>query len=226
MIYNVQFNKEKREVQCACRLFEFRGILCRHALSVFILEQVENVPENYILTQWRKYVRQRHTSIKVNYNDWSGNVKTQRFDRLQKKFYDLVDWAVESDENCAIFWDMMNELQLRKEKNNEKQERSNDHKSNPIGSPIDNYHKVSLDVIHSHLVVRRHGQPPKKCKISRAEKLVSTKKKVHDKNVKTKGKKVKVISAKECVGDDIEDGVSSFIPPNIDMQETITMKVE
>ncbi|XP_062098747.1 protein FAR-RED IMPAIRED RESPONSE 1-like [Humulus lupulus] len=82
MGYNVQFNNETCEVKCACRLFEFKGIICRHALSVLIREHVKSVPEKYIVPRWRKDIKQCHTRIKVNYNEWSGSFETQRYDRL------------------------------------------------------------------------------------------------------------------------------------------------
>ena len=41
----VYFNHNECEVKCTCRLFEFRGILCRHALAVMaIAEGIQSVP--------------------------------------------------------------------------------------------------------------------------------------------------------------------------------------
>ena len=47
--YTVKFNKENCEINCACRLFEFKGILCRHALSILTQEHIKKVPEKYLL---------------------------------------------------------------------------------------------------------------------------------------------------------------------------------
>ncbi|XP_062112857.1 protein FAR1-RELATED SEQUENCE 2-like [Humulus lupulus] len=162
MTYNVQFNNETCEVKCACRLFEFK-ILCRHALSVLIQEHVKIVPGKYIVPRWRKDIKRCHTRIKVNYNEWSGRFETRRYDKLQTKFYEVANWAAECDEHCETFWNVMNELQS-KGKNCDKKEGN---------------------AIHSPMVVRRHGRPPKKHKVSWIEKLISMKKKVQDKKVKT-----------------------------------------
>ena len=54
----------------------------------------------------------------------SGNVETQRYDILQKKFYEVVDSAVESEENCETFWNVMNVLPTKR-KGCDKQEAKN-----------------------------------------------------------------------------------------------------
>ena len=42
------------------------------------------------------------------YIDCSGNSETQRYDRLQKKFDELANWAAEFDENCDTLWNLIN----------------------------------------------------------------------------------------------------------------------
>ncbi|RYR13804.1 hypothetical protein Ahy_B04g070599 isoform D [Arachis hypogaea] len=49
------------QVKCQCLLFESRGILCRHALSVLSFERVNKVSSRYILKRWSKNVKRRHT---------------------------------------------------------------------------------------------------------------------------------------------------------------------
>ncbi|PON46764.1 hypothetical protein TorRG33x02_325210 [Trema orientale] len=184
-----------------------------------------------------------HTRIKVNYNEWSENSKTQRYDKLQKKFDELANWAVESDDNCATFWNLMNELQIKKDQ----QFKSSDHLSSLIGSPIENCYKTSeeCNIVHSPMVVQRHGRPPKNRKVSKVEKLVSMKKKGKQKKIKTKEKKDKVTNTEGGIVDDmmdkrvevtgIEEGVmddmvrkgkdtSSFILTEAIMQEKMILK--
>jgi zinc finger SWIM domain-containing protein 3 len=48
--YCVYFNDNECEVKCTCRLFAFRGIMCRHALIVLTLVKgVKELPSKYIL---------------------------------------------------------------------------------------------------------------------------------------------------------------------------------
>jgi hypothetical protein len=43
----VYFNEDELEVKCTCALFEVRGILCRHSLSVLRTKKVTTLPERY-----------------------------------------------------------------------------------------------------------------------------------------------------------------------------------
>nr|XP_029151637.1 protein FAR1-RELATED SEQUENCE 5-like [Arachis hypogaea] len=45
----VTYDAESQDVKCHCLLFESRGILCRHSLSVLSFERVDNVAPKYIL---------------------------------------------------------------------------------------------------------------------------------------------------------------------------------
>lgn len=73
--FSVLFKKgdsdDECDVRCICCLFEFRGMLCRHALTVLINENIYLVPSKYILRRWRKDVKRRHTKVKVSYCDWT-----------------------------------------------------------------------------------------------------------------------------------------------------------
>ncbi|RYR33049.1 hypothetical protein Ahy_A10g047596 [Arachis hypogaea] len=48
----VTYDAVSRDVKCHCLLFESRGILCRHSLSVLSFERVDNVAPKYILERW------------------------------------------------------------------------------------------------------------------------------------------------------------------------------
>ena len=47
----VFFNHVDCDVKCNCKLFEFRGILCRHCLTVLIQKNIHILPDKYII--WR-----------------------------------------------------------------------------------------------------------------------------------------------------------------------------
>lgn len=50
----VAFNASNLNISCSCRLFDFEGILCRHALKVFQIMNVREIPSRYILHRWTK----------------------------------------------------------------------------------------------------------------------------------------------------------------------------
>ncbi|KAL9462175.1 hypothetical protein AB3S75_000221 [Citrus x aurantiifolia] len=54
--FEVHFKKENGEICCSCSRFQFRGILCRHAVTIMIRNDMEVLSETYILRRWRKDV--------------------------------------------------------------------------------------------------------------------------------------------------------------------------
>ncbi|RYQ84476.1 hypothetical protein Ahy_B10g103826 [Arachis hypogaea] len=67
---------------CQCLLFESRGILCCHSLSVLSFEQVDNVAPKYILERWCKNIKRRHTHIKSSQDEHLLEPRSKRFDEL------------------------------------------------------------------------------------------------------------------------------------------------
>ncbi|XP_055960968.1 protein FAR1-RELATED SEQUENCE 5-like [Mercurialis annua] len=55
----VQFNMETLEINCSCKKFEAMGILCSHALRVYIIRNMEKIPEKYILNRWSRDAKSR-----------------------------------------------------------------------------------------------------------------------------------------------------------------------
>ncbi|RYR38345.1 hypothetical protein Ahy_A09g043381 [Arachis hypogaea] len=88
--FNSTFNKfaviydaVAAKVECQCLLFESRGILCRHALSVLNFERVNKVSPRYILERWCKNVKRRHTHIKSSHDKPLLEPRSKRFDELE-----------------------------------------------------------------------------------------------------------------------------------------------
>ncbi|XP_015575909.2 protein FAR-RED IMPAIRED RESPONSE 1 [Ricinus communis] len=50
----VSWDQTKSAVSCLCRLFEYKGFLCRHALIVLQICGLSSIPTNYILKRWTK----------------------------------------------------------------------------------------------------------------------------------------------------------------------------
>lgn len=78
----VTFVKEKLFVSCTCNLFEFRGIICRHALKVLVDLDVHQVHEQYVLSRWRKNVHRTYTKIVVGDSGWMRTPEKERQDIL------------------------------------------------------------------------------------------------------------------------------------------------
>ncbi|KAG6401948.1 hypothetical protein SASPL_138816 [Salvia splendens] len=57
--YEVLYETTQVEVRCICGLFNFKGYLCRHALSVLSHNGVKEMPSQYILRCWSKDYRRK-----------------------------------------------------------------------------------------------------------------------------------------------------------------------
>ncbi|KAF5471899.1 hypothetical protein F2P56_008663 [Juglans regia] len=64
----VYFNETTCDSKCSWGLSEMSGILCTHVLAVFKINHVRNVPEKYILDQWRNDIKMRYIVMKSNYD--------------------------------------------------------------------------------------------------------------------------------------------------------------
>ncbi|XP_015383085.2 protein FAR1-RELATED SEQUENCE 5-like [Citrus sinensis] len=63
--FRVIFEKDEGEIRCVCSMFEYKGILCKHAIAVLSRNRVQLLPEKYILRRWRKDVRRFSSKVKV-----------------------------------------------------------------------------------------------------------------------------------------------------------------
>ena len=96
----VYFNKDTNEVNCNCRFFEFRGILCRHQITVLFHMKIDQVPNKYILKRWCKNIKRSHTKVRINYDNRLVKPETQRFDKMYKVFNEVADLAIDSEDKC------------------------------------------------------------------------------------------------------------------------------
>ncbi|WOL11321.1 protein FAR1-RELATED SEQUENCE 6-like isoform X3 [Canna indica] len=118
--YKVHFNKEDHEINCSCCFFEFKGILCRHIVSVLIKIQSDiTVSSKYVLSRWRKDLGRHHSRVNSCQEDWSGNPQGQRYYYLLKKFDDAANMAVASDDACKILWSYIDDYQQKFKVNDE-----------------------------------------------------------------------------------------------------------
>ncbi|XP_074315138.1 protein FAR1-RELATED SEQUENCE 5-like [Silene latifolia] len=52
--YQVVYNSLTNDVECSCKLFNRKGIICRHIIWVYSGKQVHTLPDKYILMRWTK----------------------------------------------------------------------------------------------------------------------------------------------------------------------------
>ncbi|RYR04432.1 hypothetical protein Ahy_B06g084157 [Arachis hypogaea] len=100
--FAVTYDSVAAQVKCQCLLFESRGILCRHALSVLSFERVSQVSPRYILERWSKKVKRRHTHIKSSHDEPLLEPRRKRFEELVFRSQNICKFASESEELTAI----------------------------------------------------------------------------------------------------------------------------
>ncbi|XP_056844937.1 protein FAR-RED ELONGATED HYPOCOTYL 3 isoform X2 [Raphanus sativus] len=88
----VTWNQAKAEVFCICRLFEYKGYLCRHTLNVLQCCHLSSIPSQYVLKRWTKDAKSRQFS--------SGEPPQQLQTRLQR-YNDLCQRALKLSEEAS-----------------------------------------------------------------------------------------------------------------------------
>lgn len=106
-------NESEFDVKCNCKLFEFRGILCKHIVKVLHFERfIFTVPTKYILRRWRKDIKRRHTKAKVTYNVWKDTEPGQRYEKVCNIIFEVVDIAYDTQIRCDQLVDRLLELKV------------------------------------------------------------------------------------------------------------------
>ncbi|KAK4427986.1 protein FAR1-RELATED SEQUENCE 8 [Sesamum alatum] len=117
--FEVMYDKVGVEVRCVCSCFNFRGYLCRHALSVLNYNGVEEIPIHYILTRWRKDVKRLYTpDLGSNHIDINNPV--QWYDHLYRRAMQVVAEGMASQDHHMVAWqafkESLNKVRLVAEK--------------------------------------------------------------------------------------------------------------
>ncbi|MCL7031984.1 hypothetical protein MKW94_001555 [Papaver nudicaule] len=97
VMFKVSFKKDECEFECSCHNFEFRGIVCKHAIIVLHRNNIYLLPEKYLLKRWRKDVKRLHTDVPVSSDAWQLNPKQRRYNQMCNSFAVLAEVASSSD---------------------------------------------------------------------------------------------------------------------------------
>ncbi|XP_042979877.1 protein FAR1-RELATED SEQUENCE 9-like [Carya illinoinensis] len=193
------FNEDECEAKCMCGLFEMRGIICRHILSIFAARDVQVLPEKYIMERWRKDIKRRYALIRSSYDDLSGKPAATRYSGLIKLCYEVATNACESEDNSL---DMTEKLKAMN---------SIYTKSKPQATVASTHTSIhaetgSLKKVLSPRVVRGKGRPPSKRKQPTIEKLQT-------KNKKAGGKRQRLNATSHA--QDVLNPVDSVAPSQL-----------
>jgi zinc finger SWIM domain-containing protein 3 len=186
--FKVFFNQKDFEIQCACCLFEFKGILCRHILCVLQLTgKTESVPSYYILSRWRKDIKRRHTLIKCGFDHLAGNIELQRVSKACDAFYDVASVGIHTEDDLLKVMNWIKNLKIEltcKE-------------SSPVIIEEERSVQEHVTKILDPIVAQRKGRRPAKRKASKLDQIV--KKKLAGKKTRNSSKKSNSVQTQEEV---------------------------
>lgn len=95
--YEVLYETTQVEVQCICGFFNFRGYLCRHALSVLNYNGIEEIPSQYIIQRWNKDYKHNFL-LDVAISDGDEDSPRQWHDNLFRRALQVVEQGAQSQE--------------------------------------------------------------------------------------------------------------------------------
>lgn len=139
--YRVMYNSAEKEVWCICRSFQFKGILCSHALAVLKQELVMLIPSKYILDRWRKDYKCPDESKGAPISPKAGkgtkpeNFREDKVDDLynhgHQYFADIVEMGATDPDSMEYVLSVMKEAKekVRKFEESRKEKR-------PVESPV------------------------------------------------------------------------------------------
>ncbi|XP_042977272.1 protein FAR1-RELATED SEQUENCE 5-like [Carya illinoinensis] len=186
--YFVDFNVDDCNAKCSCGLFQMRGILCRHILSIFKSNGIKSLPDRYILDRWRKDIKRRYTLIRSSYDAGDERPNGNRQSILLNMCYEMIDYAVESEKD---FDDAKKKIQEMTGlyRQNQRPLSSGQTVSEPGVTILDGAVVGSSQQVKSPLVVRGKGRPPSLRRASRME--------TEMRKVKAKQKKAQVVQKRK-----------------------------
>ncbi|CAM0878002.1 unnamed protein product [Alopecurus aequalis] len=107
--YEVVHCMETNRMECNCGLFQFCGIVCRHALSVLKWQQVYDIPPCYVLDRWRSDYKQLH-ALDNPLKDFVSSNHVERYDQVSLQCLRLVEIGMVSDEKYQHALKLINDM--------------------------------------------------------------------------------------------------------------------
>lgn len=97
--FMVIWNEVKSEISCICRLYEYKGYLCRHAMIVLQICGLSAIPSQYILKRWTKDAKSRHLLGEVSELVQS---RMQRYNEICQRAMKLSEEGSLSQESYSL----------------------------------------------------------------------------------------------------------------------------
>ena len=177
--FKVDFNAETNEAQCICRLFECKGMVCKHQLFVYQLRGIHKVPDKYVLKRWCKNIKMVHTKIRISYDKSSTCIQMRRNDNVCNLYKEIADLVEDNQEQYDIV--MARGCEMKRELIEDLNVCTSS-RVDYTGTPVDYFSlgdglipsNQSTNILDPERVTRK-GRPPCKRKQGVVEKVVKKK---------------------------------------------------
>ncbi|XP_021858203.2 protein FAR-RED ELONGATED HYPOCOTYL 3-like [Spinacia oleracea] len=110
--YAVKFCTDPMEVSCVCKMFETKGILCRHCIRVLYTNNIDDVPERYILRRWWNDVYRKHMHVTVASYDPTKTEVVKRFDKMMLHCEPICEEATINVQTMQFVLNELEKLQI------------------------------------------------------------------------------------------------------------------
>ncbi|XP_028101611.1 protein FAR1-RELATED SEQUENCE 6-like [Camellia sinensis] len=177
----VHFNSTECELQCMCRLFEFRGIMCANSLCVLIERSIYEVPNKYIVSRWRKDLERGYACILTTHTNFGSSLHPKLHDNYHNTLDEILELATNDDGKHKVI-----QLGLMKIKDEVRTVQSSSASNVPCISTLPSSHtlpkspprinttkEIMTRKVLSPLVARRRGRPCTKQKVSKVDAIVN-----------------------------------------------------
>ncbi|XP_074266191.1 protein FAR1-RELATED SEQUENCE 5-like [Silene latifolia] len=108
--YWVDIDRSVGLLKYSCKLFEFKGILCRHIIRCMVIEDVKVIPEKYILDRWRKDLVREYETIKTGYYNPEASARAKKSLEVTIRNHYISTLALRDDETYATYDRLTSEL--------------------------------------------------------------------------------------------------------------------
>ncbi|KAH6771945.1 hypothetical protein C2S51_010349 [Perilla frutescens var. frutescens] len=116
--FTVEYRPKGEYLDCDCKKFNLKGILCRHIFKVLVKKNIDSVNERYIMRRWRKDVYRRHSSIYFAGGYPHMTKEYSRYQDVEKVFQECTDKSYQDESKMKFIKKTLKECSAKLDKMN------------------------------------------------------------------------------------------------------------
>lgn len=119
-VYKIHFDSITFNISCSFKLFEIKGLLCRHALKVIDSKNITSIPSQYIWKRWTKGAKKGivvNSDLCESYNKKAISTQSLHLSELMHDANNVVSIASLSDSGTRLVKQKLAEVMMLLESN-------------------------------------------------------------------------------------------------------------